>query len=651
MSMGDYTGEAPLAPPPEAKPKVVETALDKLRPDSELHTKVLQYLLNRLNYSERSMTQFYSRWNASERKLQAYISLPDYEQLLKEQNKTGAPPAVVSIVVPYSYATIWTIVTYLIHTFCGQKPIFQCSAYNALGVENAPYMETMLQYNADHSRVIQHFIQWFLDAETYGVGAMRNLWSVEKGTRSVWTTQPIGGMAMPTSQQMRMKQRVTKTVYEGNQVDNIDPFMFFPDPRVPMAEVNRRGEFVFWRSFEGKHTLKRAEANGDLKHIDGIKDLSAGRTGEATGKSVRSLLAQGDSSPGDPMLRDMRATTFYQIDQGTIEIVPSELGLGESNVPEKWLFSIGNKSQIIQAEPLDYDHGRHPVAIIEPSSFGYAFGQPGTMDFLGPIQDTLSWFINSHIHNVRTALNNMFIVDPSMVEMQDLKNPGPGKIIRLKRQAYGQDVRTLLQQLPVQDVTGSHIESMQTFLRMGDILSAVNDNLRGIQEQGGRKTATEVRTSGEAGASRLAARARYISAQGMIDLAEQMSLNIQQMQSMEFYLKVVGPKGMEHPIMLTPDMMAGDFYFPVNDGTLPIDKTALLGVWKELLMGVAGNEKLAATYSLDKIFEFVAELGGARNISSFKVTTAPDGVVNDRAASGALVPVGPRSAGTPAPGG
>jgi hypothetical protein len=658
--LGDFSTDTPQEAEPTTPAKAADRPIDRLVPQSELHNTVLQYLLRRLNYSERTMTQFYSRWNASERKIQAYINLPDYENQLKQMNKTGTPPAVVSITVPYSFATIWTIVTYLTHTFCGQKPIFQVSAYKEESIEATSYMETILQYNSDHTRLILRLIQWFLDAETYGVGVIRCLWDTEKANRTVWTNTPIGGQVMPGSVKRGLRQRQEKTVFEGNKVTSIDPFMFFPDPRVPMSEVNKRGEFVFWRSFEGKHVLLKAQAAGEIKWVDNIGNMPQGVWGEISGKSVRSLLAEGQSSPGDPQLRDIRATPYYQLDQGSIEIVPSELGLGESDVPEKWIFTIGNKSQIIQAEPLDYDHGRHPVAVIEPSSFGYAFGQPGTLDFLGPIQDTLSWFINSHIHNVRTALNNMFVVDPSMVEMQDLKNPSPGKIIRLKRAAYGQDVKSVLTQLQVQDVTSRHIESMQVFQRIGDIFAAVGDNLKGIQEEGGRKTATEIRTSGEAGASRLAARARFISAQGMVDLAEQMSLNIQQLMTQDFYLQVVGQKGTEFPITISPQMVAGDFYFPVNDGTLPIDKTALLGIWKEIWMQIVQNPMLAQKYDEGKLFEYIAEIGGAKNISAFRLSMAPDSQVQNATASGNLVPLGPPGlrapgnapprGGTPGPG-
>lgn len=634
-------------------PKEGELAIDTLAPDSDLHRFTIEKLRSRLAASERSMTKFYPRWRMNEARFQAYVDLPEYERILKDARAKKTPPEITSIVVPYSYATIWTIVTYMIHTFGGRKPIFQVGALNKDSVEPAKRMETMLQMNADHMRLVSAFFQWFLDGEVYGVGVVRNLWRKEWANRTSMQKGSIAGLAAPGLAPQEMKTRTRKMVYEGNDLINVDPFMFFPDPSVPMNQVNRRGEFAFWRTFEGRHTLKKEAAAGNLKHVEAA--LKSGRqpgySTEGTNESQRNLLSQGTANPGDPLLQtDPNLDPYVQFDQGTIWIVPKDWKLGDREEPELWIFGIVNKTQIVQAEPLDLDHNRHPISVIEPGSFGYGFGQVGTADMLGPIQDALSWFINSHIYNVRSSLNNMFIVDPSMVELQDLKNPSPGKIIRLKRAALGQDIRSFFQQLQVQDVTSGHIDKMQSFMRMGDALSAINDNLRGIQEAGGRKTATEVRTSGEAGASRLAARARYISSQGVVDLAEQMCLNIQQNQSMEYYLRIVGNEASADPVEIKPEGVLGDFQFPVHDGTLPLDRVALLDVWKEIFLSIATNQQLSQQYDAGKIFEYVAELGGARNLSNFKlgppggmpqaqVSVRPDEEVARAAEAGNAVPI------------
>jgi hypothetical protein len=648
---GENTTQLDLDLPGGVNPPLPAAAItapiDLLRPNSELHRLVLQKLRDRLQMSERKMTNFYGRWRLGEKKMQAYIDLPDYEKLLKQLATTNAePPPLVSLTVPYTFATIWTIVTYLAQTFTGRKPMFTVGSNRSDMVKAAEMMEIKLQYDADHIRLIKSLFQFFLDGEMYGVGIIRTLWKVDQKFRTVFADTPVGGQLMPDTPSTRIRQREKRVVYEGNDCRPVDPFMFFPDPRVPMSEVSRRGEFVFWRTYEGLHTLRKAQADGALKWIEAAGTTLPASQGDSS-QSARNLLSQGDSYAGSSNAYEVKGSNYAQVDQGTVELIPSEWGLSDSDDMEKWIFTILNKKQIVQAEPLDLDHDMHPVAIIEPYSFGYGFGQVGMTDMLGPMQDTVSWFINSHIHNVRSTLNNSFIVNPSAIEMQDLKQNGPGKIIRLKPSAYGVDVRTILQQLQVQDVTRSHVSDMQEFIRMGDTMSAVNDNLRGINNAGGRKTATEVRTSGEAGASRLATHARLISSQGVVDLTEQMSLNNQQNLTQEFYNRVTGPEGAEAiPSIIRPEDLVGDFYFPVHDGTLPLDKIGLLDIWREILTGVAADPELRAQYNVGAIFEFVAELGGAKNISQFKLT--PPEVAEAQAAAGNAMPVPGLSGNMPA---
>jgi len=98
----------------------------------------------------------------------------------------------------------------------------------------------------------------------------------------------------------------------------------------------------------------------------------------------------------------------------------------------------------------------------------------------------------------------------------------------------------------------------------------------------------------------------------------------------------------EGGIAITPESITGDFHYPIHDGTLPLDRVALLDVWKEIFVAVAQDPELRGTFSLPKIFEFLADLGGAKNLDAFKldVQVAPDEQVQEAAAAGNAVPVG-----------
>jgi hypothetical protein len=632
-----------------------QDAIDWLRPGSREHAFVLQYLKDRIGYSERSMSPFHSRWRNNELMLQAYVGLKDFEGLLKDTEDQRGNPGIgeepVAINVPFAWATVNTIVTYLLHMFGGRRPIFPISTYRGEQVTRAQNMEMYCQYNADVVKFIRALYFFLMDGETYGLAVIRTMWREDRKKRFMIVPpsaelQSVMDTLGMTAQGERQEQEYIS--FQGNSAANVDPFMFFPDPRVPMHEVNEKGEWVVWRAFMGKHQLLKEQAAGFLKHVDKISNEDWNRDATSVG-SARGMRALGTNAHFD---RDSRVAPNYQVDQGTFEVVPKDLGLGDSEVPEKWLFTIVNGRQIVQAEPIDLPHGKHPVIVVEPNSVGYSFGQLSTVDMLGPMQEMMSWFMNSHIYNVRSALNNMLIVDPTKVEMQDLKTPGPGKLIRLKNTAFGLgDPKNAVQQLAVTDVTRSHIADFQMFGRMAADMTGATDNVRGLQDAGGRKTATEIRTSSEAGTSRLAAKGKIYSSQGFTTLAEMWTINAQNFLTEDFELSVLGEQASgQDSLRITPDSIQGDFLFPVHDGSLPMDKIGMLDVWREIFQAVLGDQQLRSGYDLFSMFDWIAQLGGAQNIKSFRMNVVPQTQQQQMIGSGQGVPLDAAAAGLGMPG-
>lgn len=601
-------------------------AIQRLLKDKEFHQKTLDYVVRRLKMSEEAMRTFYDRWNVAEKLYQAYIKRDDYEKMLSDRNDTGAAPRVISVQVPYAFSTISTICTYLINVFAGRRPIFQVSTYAPDYIEAAKYMELALQYNADHTRLVAELWKFLLNTQIYGLGALRTSWTNRQRPQSQIVQFPQANMWGDLMGQSSMKTRRMRTVYSGNDVYAIDPYLFFPDPRVQLTQVNKKGEFVFWREFTGKFNLLKLQMEGVLHGVDRVTPMS--RTSGDSSESERGLRMGGTPGGGSESWRleynspEDADTQTVQVDIGTIELIPSKLGLSDTDTVQKWIFVIANKKYILMADPFECDHDMHPVSVAEPLTQGYEFGAMSMAEYIKPLNDTLTWLVNSHIYNVRTSLNNMYIVDPALIEMQDLKNPGPGRHIRLKPAASGIDVRTAIQQLVTQDMTSKHFQDAQQFMNIGERISAATQNFMGQQDTGGRKTATEVRTAGEAAASRLASMAMVISAQAMVDLRTQMCLNIQQFQDQAFYANVLGPEG-SAKMMISPDQLVGDFYFPIHDGTLPIDRGAMAMVWKEILQFVASSPVMMQHWDIHKIFETTAQMAGATNIDAMRLVPAP----------------------------
>ncbi len=601
------TGMFDSLPGPDTIPEA-ESVIDKLKPGSDKEIKVRERLNKMFDFSWNAMSQHHPRWLWQEQKVQAYIKQPDYKQLVEEMNNNqGAAPEPIQVIVPYTYSTIHAAATFIYAVLAGRRPIFPLLATRGTTTDKASYMEMAVQSNLEATKAYEAIWQYIWDCLCYGFGAVRIGWCEENGS----LIQLSNG-----------KREVVKGLkYAGNKLWPIDPYCFFPDPRVPMHEVNAKGDFVFWTTSQSKMVLMDKEKAGQFKWVkeaaDKVKDAGTDQS-ELPAVSNRRARIGLNNQLLRPSSDDV--VGFLPIREGTVRLVPKDWDLGDSDVSAIWKFT-WVKGQIIQAQELNMVHDKHPVSVTEPTSFGHEFGSIALADFINPFQDIISWLVNSRMENVRTTINNQFIVDPFRVEMQDLRQPAAGKCIRLKQTAIGTPVDEAIKQLVTVDVTQGHVNDIQLMRLLADTATGVNDNLRGVN-QGGRRSATEARISMQAGASRLSQLAIRISSQGMMDICNQMIMNIQQFMPEEMWAEMTGDEG---PVstLLSPDMLVGTFNYQISDGSLPYDKTALLEVWKEIMFGVAQDPELRQQYSIDKIFEHVAELGGAKNISSFKKPPPP----------------------------
>lgn len=616
----------------DLSPLLAQRPIEKLTPGSELHGEVIKKLEAMFKFSQQEMSNFTERWQWMEQKVQAYIKLPDYKQAMQSlQNNMGQAPEVVKIVVPYSYATIHAAATFLFNVLFGRRPVFPLMASGATGVDKARFMEQAVQANLEACKGYEVGWQHIWDSLVYMFGAARIGWQERNGKM----------LRMVGSQ----REVVTGLKYAGNKLINIDPYNYRPDPRVPLHECNERGDFVFWVTHQSKMILKEMERNQLLMHVDAACSGQHGSRYEpaeelpAVADSQRRARI-GAAGTWAPTPADVIG--FVALKEGTVRLVPKDWKLGDGEAPELWKF-MWNRRQIIQAEPMGMVHERHPVSVTEPSTLGHEFGSLSFGDMIGPFQDLLSWLVNSRMENVRTTLNNQFAADPSRVEMQDFRQPAPGKVIRLKQTAIGTPIKEALFQIPVQDVTQGHFADMQNLRTLADSTTGINDNMRGIQTQGGRRSATEARMSMQAGASRLSQMAVRISSQSLMEMAEQMISNIQQFMPDEMWVQLTGDDGQPFSELLKPEMVMGTFQYQISDGALPYDKMALIEVWKEILFGIARDPELRQRYDLGKIFEYVSMLGGAKNISTFNRQAGPQ--MSQNPATGA-VPVG---AAMPAP--
>jgi hypothetical protein len=97
----------------------------------------------------------------------------------------------------------------------------------------------------------------------------------------------------------------------------------------------------------------------------------------------------------------------------------------------------------------------------------------------------------------------------------------------------------------------------------------------------------------------------------------------------------------EQFIDVTPEKIAGSYdYLPV-DGTLPIDRFAMVSMWGNLFSQLRNFPEIAQQYNMAEVFAWVAQLAGLKNIKQFKINVLPPGA----GAEGAGLQAGGQSGG------
>lgn len=633
----------------------------KIEYGSELHRRILDAIRRRWRLSYEKMNSRYSSWSDMEDQFQAFIPTKENDKLRQQNKKSSGVVDYVTIELPYGYAQLLSAHTYWTSVFLSRTPIFQYQGRHGEAEHNTQAVEAIIDYQASVGQMLVPLYIWLLDAGKYGVGVLGNYWTKEEQTVSEIIERPklFMGIEFPGRTE-KVKQTRRITGYEGNSVYNVRPFDWFPDPRVTVANF-QKGEFCGSYAEVGWNTILKREADGTYFNVKIAKKSRMKAFFRDRGSSRLEIPDIDNdfivhSTHDDDKFPDR--TEYVGLMEMCIELVPEEWKLGTSKYPEKWMFTVVNDDVIVSAQPLGMNHNKFPFHVLEYEIEGYSIFKRSMLEQIKPLTDVMTWLFNSHFYNVRAALNGNLVVDPSRLVMGDLLANGPGRMIRMKPAAYGTDPRLSVHQLDFQDVTQNHLRDVSIVAEMVQRMTGVTDNIMGLVNSGGRKTATEVRTSSANGVNRLKTNSEYFSSMGFYTLAQMLLQNTQQLYDGAKQFRIAGDLMQSDNafISVSPDDIAGFYDFMPVDGTLPIDRMAQASLWRDLLGEMQKTPMIAQRYDVAAIFGYVAQLASLKNIKRFEIQLSPQEQLMQAAQAGNVVPLqggagvgarGPGKAGTP----
>ena len=621
-----------------------------LHPNSALHKKLRSRVWERASASRNEISKRFASCREIDRTLTTYVDLSNTDKGTKEDDiRIKDPTKPLTIVFPYSYSMLEALLTYLSMAFF-QDPMFQYEGVEDDDMVGAMLMELVVRLHCIKNKVPLAVHTALRDSLCYGVGIGIPEWRRQYGKKvvkaSVTTDSDLG------TETQQMNQFVDALLFEGNGLGNIDPYMWLPDPSVSSDNI-QKGEFIGWVDRDNYMNLlsKESELDSGLFNVKYLKSKNNKRSTLAMDESDRQTKHGGSSD-----IHRSMSTTVSPVDRihMYITLIPKEWKLGKGETPEKWYFELAGDDIIIACERADHNHGQYPMAVASPEYDGYSITPTGRMEVLYGLQHTLDFLFNSHVANVRKAINDMLIVDPYLVNMNDLKDPQPGKLIRLRRPAWGRGVDKVVQQLQVTDITRLNISDSAYITQWMDRISGADQSMQGSLRQSGPERLTGAEFSGtrNSAMSRLQRLAMIIGMQFMQDIGTQFAVHTQQYMTQDMYVQIVGRYaeqlmknfGGKVRGRVSPSSLAINYDLIVRDGSIPGGNFSQN--WMELFKVIGTSPELSQQFDVTRIFTYIAQQLGAKNVEDFRrnvnnmqMTQMPDQQVEQQAQAGNLMPI------------
>lgn len=516
-------------------PKVDGKRLD-LRPGSKLSNELIEFVTKKADFSFAKMSPRHEVFYQLDRLLTTYVPLKRWEQA----KRTRAPRRPVAVVVPQAYANLDTLMTYFQEVFLGQRPTW---AYEGIGPEDvvgAKFIELKTQMDVDRATLSVPLTGWMRDGLVYGQGALLPGWKVERGPRRYTRVEAV--MDAINSVFGRRVRGTLDILYEGNTATLVDPYRVLPDPGVP-ATNPQDGRYWSWSSIEDVLGLRAEEMNGDnLFNVAYIEKAGGNLCTRWTADRSGRIGIEGSSMYESWAKENSTVINMYA------KLVPSQLGLGKSDLVENWFMRVADGQVIIDLRPVGLEHGRFPVCIGVPDFDGHSFANLSRIELIFGMALTSNFMMNSFIENTVRSLMNLFLVDPSRIVIDDILNPSPAGLIRTTEEYYGSDVRTAFQQLAVNNVTQENIMNLRVLGELMDQGSGAIDVVKGMFRSGrGDRSATEAENAIQSAMSRLKRLAQNFSNTGMTALGTIFAHHAIQFMTKPMFVREMGdwPKALQ----------------------------------------------------------------------------------------------------------
>lgn len=608
-------------------------------PKSALHSKLINLITHHIRRSVDLSISRHRDWNDVDKYTQLWQVEPKAVQRRYDSSLTDVGGVSVcgtgdhmKVTIPTSLAILDTFATYLsgsmlgkdFVTFVGNSPESQLGAALLQNMTNRNYQL--------FGNELALYTAW-INTIKYGVGPMTlnpvtKVVNFPRVNPVVFddgdTEYEIFREVLPTKEEVAFAT--------GVQYRSISPWDYLPPYDVPVERVNE-ASFVGWFELTNYYKLlshsrftKQREGVSDLFNLKHIKE-SCNNTTDWVHKSYIYSRLKDQSRFTNHFEYDHKDNPPVIVAWVYVEIIPKAYGLGSSKYPEKWLFGVANESIIIKATPLDDTNNQLPMAVGATEIDGESSLPLSRLLFVSPFQKLIDFVFNAHILAIRQNLNGTYLADPSIVNVNDLTNPEPGKIIRIRKPAFGSG-RLSDSILPLRsdpNVLRENFTQINFLSGLAQDNSGASDALQGlIPARTSRISAAEITTAAKAASYKMGRVEAMLKRTLHTSLGELTAYLFQNTYPDDFQVKIQDDfvRRFIEDYNIVPDSskmidaQLGDIVVPFEVMAVP-DYSANedISTWLELIKLSGANQALASSLDYKALVNHIARLAGVKSFS------------------------------------
>jgi len=595
-------------------PEIIEMLEEEEHPENIQN--LLEEVVGAVNHARTFISRSYTQWDKALETYKRKRVVDANDARAKQKGEPG------KMVVPLTYAQCNTLVTFLFISLTSKDSVFELDATGDEDYAIRDVAQAVLDREVRQTGYHMRLVEALLDMVRFSMGILKTSWDYESiFVSTAPTEQDVSFIFDPTDLTVPVDQESEEEeviLREGCRIDNISPYHFIYDTRVPLPRW-KEGRFAADEQSVNLKDLKRLDKQGMLAGTKYIKDFDreiwTARGGKDTTRleGVEPANFVGKQAKGDRMV----ARTCVQY-----KLIPSEHGLGDSEDEEIWVITIANDSRVIGLQPLNspVNEFQYDLLLLLPDQ--HAELHDSLCKLIDPIQEVITWLINARVASVRRNIDGRLVVDQQHVDMSTLNTSSP--FILLKKSAPRMGTSRFIEQLRTTDPTASHFNDSEALIRILYMVSGVNENSMGAFAPG-RRSATENRTA-NAGAS---ARMKLIGAScwygGLASLGRKLLLSCRQDMSYKTFSKIVGESKAQqfydlfHPANPYELYSSEDFF--TYDATVESERNYVAQSLQELFLGLVSNPEVAASMGLDlpAMLKEIYALRGVKNLSRFEL--------------------------------